>query len=428
MLLETVCNTIAVDNLHAESKIRIIHCRLTILYTFYHVEMSYILTLVAIAAIIFVCRRFGNQYYTTNDSGAKNINLLAIIILAFVLPVFIIGHFFPDAWAQGAEKAGMGRRYFQSFLWSSLVSAAALFRMTASAHANVAGGATAGWAVANRAHAHKSNTNTKNSTAKKSQNTKSSKANTSSTKNASSRWSSTEVIEAGSSSSKNTHDGHNFKTDDLRVIDGVGPKVLSILNKNNIKWFHDLAGVEVSKLTGIFAWAGKNFESLDFSTWGHQATLAADGKWDELESYKLSLKDTKKEAVAKASVAAPSVVVHRHEEKTHTVEAKKVETKTESTVEVIEAESKPVMVISEKEMNDIQKINGIGPKLEEVLHGSNIKSFQDILDTPMDTLKDIIKNAGSNFSLIDPSTWHDQAAIAVRGAWDEFEKFQDNMK
>nr|WP_319942138.1 helix-hairpin-helix domain-containing protein [Portibacter marinus] len=73
------------------------------------------------------------------------------------------------------------------------------------------------------------------------------------------------------------------KSDDLKKIEGIGPKIAEIFNNAGIVSFSDLASSEVSKLENILAEAGNRYKSHNPSTWPQQAELAAAGKWDELE-------------------------------------------------------------------------------------------------------------------------------------------------
>ncbi len=84
------------------------------------------------------------------------------------------------------------------------------------------------------------------------------------------------------------------KPDDLKKIEGIGPKISELLNTNGIVSFEDLAGADVDKLKEYLAEAGSRYSMHDPSTWPEQARLAADGKWDELETLQDELKGGKK--------------------------------------------------------------------------------------------------------------------------------------
>lgn len=75
------------------------------------------------------------------------------------------------------------------------------------------------------------------------------------------------------------------KADDLKTIEGVGPKIADLLNDSGIKSFKDLSKTSVEKLNEILAEAGGTFASHNPETWPEQAQLAADGKFDELKEW-----------------------------------------------------------------------------------------------------------------------------------------------
>jgi predicted flap endonuclease-1-like 5' DNA nuclease len=77
--------------------------------------------------------------------------------------------------------------------------------------------------------------------------------------------------------------------DDLRKIEGIGPKIASVLNDAGIFTFAQLAEASVEQLNKIVREdAGITIAFPD--TWPEQAALAAAGKWEELESLQDSLK------------------------------------------------------------------------------------------------------------------------------------------
>lgn len=83
------------------------------------------------------------------------------------------------------------------------------------------------------------------------------------------------------------------KNDDLKIIEGIGPKMASILNEAGIVTFKQLAETKVSTIKEILAAAGPRYNMHDPSTWGKQAKLAAAGKMDELKNLKVELKGGK---------------------------------------------------------------------------------------------------------------------------------------
>lgn len=77
----------------------------------------------------------------------------------------------------------------------------------------------------------------------------------------------------------------DVKGDDLRKVEGIGPKIAELFNAAGIMTFADLAGTSVDRLNEILAEAGGNYKSKDPGTWPAQAALAAEGKWDELKKW-----------------------------------------------------------------------------------------------------------------------------------------------
>jgi large subunit ribosomal protein L17 len=78
------------------------------------------------------------------------------------------------------------------------------------------------------------------------------------------------------------------RPDDLVIIEGIGPKIASVLQAAGITTFDHLASAEVSRLEQILQAAGLRL--ADPQTWRDQARLAAAGKWDELTALQDSLK------------------------------------------------------------------------------------------------------------------------------------------
>jgi len=81
--------------------------------------------------------------------------------------------------------------------------------------------------------------------------------------------------------------------EDLKIIEGIGPKIEELLNKAGILTFETLATTEVATLQTILEKAGSRYKLHDPTTWGQQAELAAAGKWEVLKVWKNRLKGGK---------------------------------------------------------------------------------------------------------------------------------------
>ncbi len=77
--------------------------------------------------------------------------------------------------------------------------------------------------------------------------------------------------------------------DDLKKIEGIGPKIEATLKAAGIRTFADLAAQTPESLQKILDDAGYARISNP-ETWHEQAALAAEGKWDALEALQSSLK------------------------------------------------------------------------------------------------------------------------------------------
>ena len=75
------------------------------------------------------------------------------------------------------------------------------------------------------------------------------------------------------------------KKDDLKIVEGIGPKIEELCNNAGIYTFAELAATSTDRLKGILDAAGSRFQMHDPTTWPDQSALARDGKWDELKKW-----------------------------------------------------------------------------------------------------------------------------------------------
>lgn len=74
------------------------------------------------------------------------------------------------------------------------------------------------------------------------------------------------------------------------------------------------------------------------------------------------------------------------------------------------------------------KLEGIGPKIQEILYGAGIQTFAQLAATDVARLNEILAAAGDRYRLADPSSWPDQARLAAAGDWAALQTLQDNLK
>ena len=77
--------------------------------------------------------------------------------------------------------------------------------------------------------------------------------------------------------------------------------------------------------------------------------------------------------------------------------------------------------------DDLTKIEGVGPKIAEILGAAGITTFAALASADVEKMKEILAEAGSRYKMHDPTTWTKQAALAADGNWDELKKLQDEL-
>jgi large subunit ribosomal protein L27 len=85
-------------------------------------------------------------------------------------------------------------------------------------------------------------------------------------------------------------------------------------------------------------------------------------------------------------------------------ETKEKAPKAEKKAEPAKAESKKA-----DEKDDLKKLDGVGPKLEEVFNAAGIATFENFAATPVEKLNAILEEAGSRYASKDPAPWIEQA-------------------
>lgn len=82
----------------------------------------------------------------------------------------------------------------------------------------------------------------------------------------------------------------NVEKSDLKVIEGVGPKLESILNEGGIFTYEQMAKTDPKVVKAILEAAGPRYKMHVPDTWAKQAKLAAAGKTEELKALQAELK------------------------------------------------------------------------------------------------------------------------------------------
>ncbi len=110
----------------------------------------------------------------------------------------------------------------------------------------------------------------------------------------------------------------------------------------------------------------------------------------------------------------PDFEVHGHEEGAAHIEGE------------IPAETKAPVAAAPAAPEDLTLIEGIGPKVKQVLYEAGIQTFAQLAAADVDRLRHILEQAGLRF--MDPSTWPQQAHLAAQGKMDELQALQGQLK
>jgi cell division initiation protein len=81
----------------------------------------------------------------------------------------------------------------------------------------------------------------------------------------------------------------------------------------------------------------------------------------------------------------------------------------------------------ESKSDELEIIEGIGPKIAMRLYDSGIFTFKDLATTPVYKIREILENAGPAYAMHDPSTWVEQALLAAEGRFDELNEMKDRL-
>jgi len=120
---------------------------------------------------------------------------------------------------------------------------------------------------------------------------------------------------------------------------------------------------------------------------------------------------------AKKKAAAPKKVAKKA--------APKKETKAAAVAPVAKTTKKVAKKATSKKGDDLKKIEGIGPKIAEHFNNAGIFTFEELANTEVSKLQDILTAAGPRYRMHNPGSWPKQARMAADGNWDELKAWQD---
>lgn len=93
--------------------------------------------------------------------------------------------------------------------------------------------------------------------------------------------------------------------------------------------------------------------------------------------------------------------------------------KKELTLDILEPKS---------DAKDLTYLYGIDKDIQKVLNDAAIFSFEDLSQTKIARLKEILSEAGPEYADVQPLNWPIQARIAVKENWDILEEYKSKMR
>lgn len=189
-----------------------------------------------------------------------------------------------------------------------------------------------------------------------------------------------------------------LKSDNLQIIEGIGPKMDEVLKDAGISSWAVLGSKSSDDVRGILDTHGDKYKIINPDSWSEQAQLAADGKWDEL------------------------ILLQ-----------KQLDGGVDSNINLTDSKLEKMIGKSDKagfgkfKMDDLKIVEGIGPKIAELLNNAGITTWAGLADTPVEKIQEVLEAAGSRFALANPGSWPRQAGLAANGKWDELARLQDEL-
>ncbi|MEM8584989.1 MAG: helix-hairpin-helix domain-containing protein [Bacteroidota bacterium] len=189
-----------------------------------------------------------------------------------------------------------------------------------------------------------------------------------------------------------------FAEDNLQIIEGVGPKIESVLKDAGYSTWAAVAAAESTALKGALDAAGSRFKLADPTSWPRQAQMAVEGRWADLIEYQ-KFTDAGRETVGD----------FQSDSKFEKLALKK-------------------MGFSSTNPNDLKVVEGIGQKIEGLLKDAGINTWSELSQASVERLQEILDAAGSRYRLAKPGTWPQQAGLAAEGKWEDLRNLQENLR
>ncbi len=198
--------------------------------------------------------------------------------------------------------------------------------------------------------------------------------------------------------------GKKIIADDLKLVEGIGPKIEEVFHKAGLKTWASVAASKPAKLKEILVAAGERFQMHDPGTWPKQCQMMVDDEWVALSKYQETLDGGVPVDPAKLKLL-------------------------ETEKRVASTDYSAISAFYGKKIvgDDLKLVEGIGPKIEELFHAAGYKTWASVAAEKPANLKEILVAAGERFQMHDPGTWPKQCQMMVDNKWAELKTYQEKL-
>ncbi len=226
--------------------------------------------------------------------------------------------------------------------------------------------------------------------------------------------------------------GFDVKTaDDIVIIEGIGPRIAELFHKRGVRTFAQIAEMTPAQIQPILDEGGPNFRIANPETWPEQAALAMHNRWAALRS----LQDVLVAGVrvdANAQKQAQEQATRALTDRIQALERQLAESGKEMRAlrrapPIDVAAARAAGFTGVKGEDDLEVVEGIGPKIADLCKVNGIRTFAELANTDPARLQEILDAAGPNYKMADPETWPDQAELASRNRWRALKSLQDSL-
>ncbi len=77
--------------------------------------------------------------------------------------------------------------------------------------------------------------------------------------------------------------------------------------------------------------------------------------------------------------------------------------------------------------DDLEIIEGIGPKICDLMHSQGVKTFSQLAGMSVTEINAVLEKGGDRFRLANPGSWAEQSNLCANNRWTELKTLQDSL-